>query len=87
MPKVDPTSFVYDHAKTVLRFLGSKSQAGMVLQHLIQKGTITQVEAHELYRVYRLASRMSDLKNWGVAFQAIKQVDLTGRRYVQYKLG
>ncbi len=57
-----------------------------VLWHLLNKETITQVEAHELYRVYRLASRINDLKNYGLEIISTTVVDLTGRRYVRYSL-
>lgn len=80
--EVSPRSF----AGAVLHAIGTTSQNGKVLLHLIKRGSITQVEAHELYRVYRLASRINDLKNLGVTLVKNTKVDLTGTRYVEYSL-
>lgn len=73
-------------AGALLHQIGTTSQQGKVLLHLIKRGTITQVEAHELYRVYRLASRINDLKNLGIFLYARSKTDLTGTRYVEYAL-
>lgn len=70
----------------VLAQLAPGTQIHSVLLHMLRKATITQVEAHELYRVYRLASRINDLKNLGVEIVATPVLDLTGRRYVRYSL-
>lgn len=70
----------------VLEKLTEATQNYDVLLHLMQKPTITQVEAHELYRVYRLASRINDLKNLGVLIVSTRVVDLTGRNYTRYSL-
>jgi hypothetical protein len=75
--------FVAEH---ILNAIGTASQNGKILLHLIKRGSITQVEAHELYRVYRLASRMTDLKKYGVIVMKNAKVDLTGTRYVEYSL-
>jgi hypothetical protein len=73
-------------AGAILNTLGTKSQVGKVLFHLIKRGSITQVEAHELYRVYRLASRIHDLKTIGVTITTNVKMDMTGTRYVEYSL-
>ena len=73
-------------AGALVHRLGTTSQNGKVLWHLIKRGTITQVEAHELYRVYRLASRINDLKSLGIVLSTRLRVDLTGTRYVEYAL-
>ena len=62
------------------------AQTDEILYHLQRKGTITQVEAHELYRVYRLASRIHDLKKAGVNIERRVKHDLTGTRYTEYRL-
>lgn len=73
-------------ADAILKAIGTTSQNGKILLHLLKRGSITQVEAHELYRVYRLASRVNDLKNLGVTLEKATRVDLTGIRYVEYQL-
>ncbi len=73
-------------AGSILHTIGVISQNGKVLLHLLKRGSITQVEAHELYRVYRLASRINDLKNLGVTITKNDRRDLTGTRYVEYSL-
>ena len=42
------------------------TQCEMILQHLVEHGSITAVEAMEEYGIARLASRVSDLKSDGV---------------------
>lgn len=96
MQKITYTEYAYNcgdlnppmrsFAGAVVRRLGTTSQNGKVLLHLIKRGTITQVEAHELYRVYRLASRINDLKNLGIELYRRSKTDLTGTRYVEYAL-
>lgn len=73
-------------AEAVAPTLNSDSQNGKVLLHLLKNGSITQVEAHELYRVYRLASRINDLKNLGITVMKNSKIDNTGVRYVEYTL-
>lgn len=73
-------------AEAIAPAVNPTSQNGKVLGHLLRKGSITQVEAHELYRVYRLASRMNDLKNLGVLVLKNLKIDNTGVRYVEYSL-
>ncbi|WP_434779246.1 helix-turn-helix domain-containing protein [Neisseria sp. Ec49-e6-T10] len=41
------------------------SQNNMILNHLQNKGSITQEQAKKLYGVARLASRVNDLKKRG----------------------
>lgn len=82
----DPIPSMRSFAGAVVHRIGNTSQNGKVLLHLIKRGTITQVEAHELYRVYRLASRINDLKNLGIELFARSKTDLTGTRYVEYAL-
>jgi hypothetical protein len=74
------------HAELILQFLKPTSQTYKILSHILRLGSITQVEAHELYRVYRLASRITDLKNHNLTFVKTQKVDLTGTRYTEYSL-
>lgn len=62
------------------------AQVDEILFHLQRRGTITQVEAHELYRVYRLASRIHELKQRGLNIEGRTKYDLTGTRYTEYRL-
>jgi len=70
----------------VMHTVNPNSQVGKVLLHLIKYGALTQVIAHELYRVYRLASRINDLKNLGVTITTNYKTDSTGTRYVEYSI-
>lgn len=70
----------------VARTLNPKAQVGRILIHLLREGNISQLEAWELYRVHRLASRINDLKNLGVTIQRNHLFDPTGVRYVRYAL-
>lgn len=80
------SEFELSLAVTILNKLKPESQLYKILSHIMRLGSITQVEAHELYRVYRLASRINDLKNLGLVFVKNQKVDLTGTRYVEYSL-
>jgi len=73
-------------AEAVAPTINAESQNGKILLHLLRNGSITQLEAHELYRVYRLASRINDLKNLGVSVLKNHKIDNTGVRYVEYSL-
>ena len=42
------------------------TQADRIMRHLREYGSITQLEAMQEYGVYRLASRISDLRKAGI---------------------
>lgn len=86
MDNTTTTSAARSLAGHLLHAIGTNSQNGKILLHLIKLGTITQVEAHELYRVYRLASRINDLKNYGIELVKNTKIDQTGVRYTEYAL-
>lgn len=74
-------------AGIVMHALNPNSQEGKVLLHLIRVGHITQLQALELYRVHRLASRISALKlGYLVDIRSNSRVDATGVRYNEYSL-
>lgn len=73
-------------AEVVAKILNPKSQNGKLLIHLLRHGDISQLEAWELYRIHRLASRINDLKNQGVTVQRTRRSDPTGVPYVRYAL-
>ena len=62
------------------------SQRSMVFNHLVKKGTITSLEALSLYRIFRLAARIHDLRGDGNNIITKYKRDLTGKRYAQYWL-
>jgi len=75
------------HAGSVMHVVNIDSQEGKVLLHLIRVGSITQLQALELYRVHRLASRISTLKlRYGVSINSNSRLDATGTRYNEYSL-
>jgi hypothetical protein len=77
---------IRSHADQVCARQNPKSQNGRLLNHLLRVGSITQLEANELYRIHRLASRINDLKNLGVSIYALPLIDPTGVKYVRYQL-
>lgn len=67
------------------------TQCDLVLRHLEDYGSITSAEAVTEYGIYRLASRISDLKRQGVV---ISREFVTGKNrygdtinYARYYLG
>lgn len=66
------------------------NQIDKVLKHLEEKGSITAQEAMQEYGIYRLASRISDLKAAGVAIQKemVRGINRFGEntRYARYFL-
>ena len=55
------------------------NQTETILHHLTHYGPITQADAFELYGIFRLASRISDLKRFG--FQVEKEMVTGKNRY------
>ena len=67
------------------------TQNDEVLKHLQEKGPLTPLQALDLYRVFRLAARVDDLRRrgYGIATEMKRAVDKrTGRvkRYAVYHL-
>lgn len=63
-----------------------KSQIMKIVDHLVMRGSISQLEADALYRVKRLASRIHDLHLKGIQTHVEIRTDLTGKRYAKYAL-
>jgi len=69
-----------------------QSQVSMLADHLIQNGSITSIEAIELYGCTRLSARIWDLRHkYGMVIEATPE---TGKNrfgktvsYVRYSLG
>ena len=62
-----------------------KTQNAKILSHLKRGWKITQDDAYDRYRVYRLASRIHDLRNEGWDIRT-KLIDRNGNTYAQYQL-
>ena len=48
---------------TILKEMSIDSQVRLVLEHLISRGSITQMEAVDEYGCYRLSARIYELRN------------------------
>ena len=66
------------------------TQCEQIMRHLEQYGSITSAEAETEYGIYRLASRISDLKKSGVRIKRtmINAKNRFGKpiHYAQYRL-
>jgi len=63
------------------------SQTQLILGHLEMKGSISALEAMSLYRIFRLAARVKDLRNQGYEIETNMKEDTTGKPYARYVLG
>lgn len=64
----------------------SQSQNKLILRHLKMGGTITGIEALNLYGCFRLPSRINDLKKMGYRFADKFIKTPSGKRVKQYSL-
>lgn len=62
------------------------TQLETVRRHLRDHGTLTSVEASEVYKIRRLASRVHELRAEGLKVRSVRRKDATGQRYIRYKL-
>ena len=62
------------------------SQYQKILNHLIDVGSISFVEANDLYRVRSLPRRIADLRENGFQIKSEWKKDRLGQRYVRYSL-
>jgi hypothetical protein len=62
------------------------SQNNKILQHLKRVGSISWVEANDLYRVRSLTRRIADLREMGHEIISEWRKDTLGQRYVRYLL-
>ena len=62
------------------------SQSLLILNHLRIKGSITALEAMSLYRIFRLAARVNELRDEGYDIETDMKTDLRGKRYASYSL-
>jgi len=63
-----------------------QNQYQKVLNHLIDHGSISALEAAELYRVRSLSRRICDLKDEGFEIVSEWRKDPLGQRYKKYRL-
>lgn len=64
--------------------MSSESQKKQIRKYLEEGETITQVEALKLFRCFRLASRMNDLKRDDVPFDSVRIQTPTGKYVKAY---
>jgi hypothetical protein len=69
-----------------MKTINKLPMSAMILRHLEDKGSITNVEAQALYRCRSLSRRVCDIKAWGFPIKSHMKKDATGQRYVRYTL-
>lgn len=62
------------------------SQSDQILKYLQEYDHITQLEAIGLYRCFRLAARILDLRKKGHVIETENRRDTTGKPYARYRL-
>lgn len=62
------------------------SQNDKILTHLRKAGSISWVEANDLYRVRSLSRRIADLRQSGHDIASEWKRDLLGQKYTRYSL-
>lgn len=66
------------------------SQCARILQHLMEHGSITHLEAEKEYGIMRLASRINDLRAEGIEIESkiVKGKNRCGEttHYAEYRL-
>lgn len=69
-----------------LRLCQKGSQNMIVLNHIINHGGITALEAAQEYAITRLSARVYDLRRLGVPIKNVRQTSRTGKRFIRYEL-
>jgi hypothetical protein len=59
-------------------------QATKVLKYLAVKGFITQLYARDEFGIDRLASRICEIRQFGIPIRKTMKKSFTGKRYAQY---
>ena len=62
------------------------TQSEAILQHLQTCHSITALDALRLYGVFRLASRIHDLKRCGIAIESRSKTTSNGKKIAEYYL-
>ena len=63
-----------------------KPQTAAILKHLVDVGTITNVEAQAIYKSRSLTKRISEIRKAGYDVKSEWRRDNTNQRYVRYWL-
>lgn len=66
--------------------MANKSQNETLLGHLQNVGSISFLEAWDLYRVRSLPRRIADLREKGWEIRSERRTDHLGQRYVRYSM-
>lgn len=61
-------------------------QAVMVLKHMEEVGSISNVEAHSVLKVRSVSRRITELRDAGFEINKEQKLDSQGQRYVKYHL-
>jgi hypothetical protein len=82
-----------DHLKAIDEVIAPKvdpkragQQTDRILAHLVSGKSITQLEAFGVYRIFRLAARIHELKQKGHKIVTTMRQDATGKPYAEYEL-
>ena len=62
------------------------TQRQTIQSHLEIRGSITAQEALFLYRIFRLAARVEELRRDGMEIETEMKTDLLGKRYAYYTI-
>ncbi len=62
------------------------TQEQHILNHLYERGSITPIEALHVYKCFRLAARINDLRRKGANIETIFKYDMKGSRYAEYRI-
>jgi len=62
----------------------SKSQRAQVLDYLVKRNSITQVQALVEFGCFRLAARIEELRRAGHSIKSSRRTAENGARYVKY---
>lgn len=63
-----------------------QSQESIVLSHLLERGSITGVEADAVYKIRWLPTRIKALRDEGYEILSTWKKDGAGQKYVRYTL-
>lgn len=59
-------------------------QLRTIAKHFKNHGSITNVEAHAVYGIRSVSSRVAELRNLGLTINKDQRKDATGQRYTRY---
>lgn len=62
------------------------TQVRRILDHLLDTGSITNVEAQAMYKCRSITRRIADIRQMGYEVKSDWKTDHTGQRYVRYWL-